>query len=272
MLGPTHCLRLGAAARLMAILLLVAIAVGRPIEAWPEQPAAGGQAVVSAVIDGDTVMLADGRQLRLAGIAAPKRPLDRPDDAPWPLADAARSALAALVLGKAVQLADGAAARDRYGRVVAQLRTAAGTWVEGELLRDGLARVCSTADDRTRVGEMLALEGEARAAGRGLWADPYYRIRSPDEAGDAVGSFQLVEGKAGRVTTIRGETYVDFGADWRSDFTVAIGAAARRLFAAAGLAPDSLAGRRIRVRGWLSSRYGPLIEATHPEQIELLPP
>ena len=53
---------------------------------------------------------------------------------------------------------------------------------------------------------------------------------------------------------------------------MAIGAPARRLFAAAGLAPDSLKGRRIRVRGWLRSRYGPLIEATHPEQIELLPP
>ena len=82
-----------------AILLLLALAVGRPMEAWPDQPAGGGQAVVSAVIDGDTVMLADGRQLRLAGIAAPKRPLDRADDSPWPLADAARSALAGLVLG-----------------------------------------------------------------------------------------------------------------------------------------------------------------------------
>ena len=153
-------------ARLPAMLLLLALAVGRPIEAWPDQPAGGGQAVVSAVIDGDTVMLADGRQLRLAGIAAPKRPLDRPDDSPWPLADAARSALATLVLGKTVQLADGIAS-DRYGRVVAQLRTEAGTWVEGELLRFGLARVCSAADDRARVGEMLALEGEAQAARRG---------------------------------------------------------------------------------------------------------
>ena len=257
--------------RLPAILLLLALVLGRPIEAWPDQPADGGQAVVSAVIDGDTVMLADGRQLRLAGIAAPKRPLDRPDDQPWPLADAARSALATLVLGKTVQLGAGGAGSDRYGRVVAQLRSADGTWVEGELLRSGLARVRSTADDRARVGEMLALEGEARAARRGLWADPYYRVRSADEAGDAIGSFQLVEGKARRVATIHGVTYVEFGADWHSDFTVSIAAPARRLLVAAGLAPDSLAGRRIRVRGWLRFRNGPLIEATHPEQIELLP-
>jgi micrococcal nuclease len=259
-------------ARLAAILVLLALVLGWPIAAWPDQSADGGQAVVSAVIDGDTVMLADGRQLRLAGIAAPKRPLDRPDEVPWPLADAARSALATLVLGKTVQLVERGVGSDRYGRVVAQLRTADGTWVEGELLRGGMARVGTTADDRARVGEMLALEGKARAAGQGLWADPYYRVRSADHAGDAIGSFQLVEGKVARVATIRGVTYVEFGADWRSDFTVAIDAAARRLFVAAGLAPDSLPGRRIRVRGWLGSRYGPLIEATHPEQIELLPP
>jgi endonuclease YncB( thermonuclease family) len=264
--------RVGGRARLPAVLVLLALVSGWPIAASPGQPADGGQAVVSAVIDGDTVTLADGRQLRLAGVAAPKRPLDRPDELPWPLADAARSALATLVLGKTVQLAASDAGSDRYGRVVAQLSTADGTWVEGELLRFGMARVCSTADDRARVGEMLALEGEARAAGRGLWADPYYRVRSADHAGDAIGSFQLVEGKAVRVATVRGMTYVEFGVDWRSDFTVAIGAPARRLFAKAGLAPDSLAGRRVRVRGWLRSRFGPLIEATHPEQIELLPP
>jgi hypothetical protein len=33
----------------------------------------------------------------------------------------------------------------------------------------------------------------------------------------------------------------------------------------------SLAGRRLRARGFLAWRGGPMIEATHPEQIELLP-
>jgi hypothetical protein len=134
------------------------------------------------------------------------------------------------------------------------------------------ARVFSVADNRALVGDMLTLEAEARAAGRGLWADPFYRVRSADDAAGAIDSFQLVEGRVGRVATVRGLTYVDFGADWRSDFTLTIDARARRLFVAAGLAPDSLAGHRVRVRGWLKSRNGPLIDVTHPEQIELLAP
>ena len=42
------------------------------------------------------------------------------------------------------------------------------------------------------------------------------------------------------------------------------------LFAAAGLAPEDYQGRRLRVRGWLKSLNGPMIVATHPEQLEIL--
>ena len=33
---------------------------------------------------------------------------------------------------------------------------------------------------------------------------------------------------------------------------------------------DSYEGGRVRVRGWLKSFNGPMIEVTHPEQIEIL--
>jgi hypothetical protein len=42
-------------------------------------------------------------------------------------------------------------------------------------------------------------------------------------------------------------------------------------FAAAGIDVRALAGRRLRARGFLAWRGGPIIDATHPEQIELLP-
>ena len=41
-------------------------------------------------------------------------------------------------------------------------------------------------------------------------------------------------------------------------------------FTAAGIDLTALAGKRLRVRGWVMWRNGPMIEATHPEQIELL--
>ena len=42
-------------------------------------------------------------------------------------------------------------------------------------------------------------------------------------------------------------------------------------FAAAGIDAKSLAGRRLLARGTLAWRNGPMIEASHPEQLELLP-
>jgi len=41
--------------------------------------------------------------------------------------------------------------------------------------------------------------------------------------------------------------------------------------AAPRIDPKVLAGKKLRVRGWVEWRNGPMIHATHAEQIELLP-
>jgi hypothetical protein len=61
---------------------------------------------------------------------------------------------------------------------------------------------------------------------------------------------------------------VNFGRRWTRDFSVIILRRNQRRFAAAGIEPKRLEGRRIRVRGWLEQRRGPVIEADAPEQIE----
>jgi len=63
--------------------------------------------------------------------------------------------------------------------------------------------------------------------------------------------------------------YVNFGRRWTRDFAVTILKRQRRDFAAAGFDPKELEGRRIRVRGWVEQRNGPMIQATVPEQIEI---
>lgn len=262
-----------AAAALLALCLAAGPAPGPPAAA-AELPAAlapGGSAEVIAVIDGDTLVLDDGREVRLVGLQAPKLPLGRPGFAAWPRAAEAKAALAGLTLGRRVRLAYGGRRGDRYGRVLAQLFDAeTGAWVQGALLAAGMARVYSFADNRALVAEMLALERAARAAGRGIWGDPFYAPRSAAAAGAHLGGFELVEGRVLEAAAVRGTVYLNFGADWRSDFTVAIRPAALETFAAAGVDPLAYAGRLIRVRGWLKSYNGPMIEATHPEQIEVL--
>src|SRR3546814_9669358 len=74
--------------------------------------------------------------------------------------------------------------------------TPEGVWVQGEMLRRGMARVYTFADNRALVAEMLALEREARAARRGIWGHPFYAVRRHDALDRHIGTFQLVEGRS----------------------------------------------------------------------------
>ena len=248
------------------VLLLV---VGAPAVANSLTVDGGGKVV--EIVDGDTLILEDGREVRLVGIQAPKLPLGRRNFKNWPLADISKSALLTLALYKTVTLSYGGRRVDRYNRQLAHLHDAAGTWIQGEILRRGMAGVYSFSDNRAQVAEMLALERKARVERLGIWRHRFYRIRSADAVHRDIGSFQLVEGSVRAVAVRRKYTYLNFGANWRMDFTIAVPARARRAFEAAGLALTSLEGRKVRVRGWIKSRNGPMIDASHPEQIEILP-
>ncbi len=225
---------------------------------------------VVEIIDGDTLVLADGRQVRLVGLQAPKLPLGRPGFKAWPLAEEAKAALARLSLGRSVTLGYGGRRIDRHGRVLAHLFDGAGVWIQGALIDLGMARVYSFADNRALVPALLAREAAARRSARGIWALRAYAVRDAAAIPERLSGFELVEGRVVEVATVRKRTYLNFGADWRSDFTVTIAPKTRRLFEAAGIDPQIYQGKWVRVRGWLKSYNGPLIEATHPEQIEVI--
>ncbi|RDD62308.1 thermonuclease family protein [Ferruginivarius sediminum] len=225
---------------------------------------------VVEIVDGDTLILADGREVRLVGLQAPKLPLGRPGFEAWPLSDEAKAALAEMTLDREVTPAYGGRRTDRHRRQLAHLFLEDGTWVQAEMLRKGLARVYSFADNRALVPRLLEFERAARAARRGIWDHPYYQVRTPWQVGEDVGSFQLVEGRVMSAAVVRGRAYLNFGRNWREDFTVTLTPKVRRLFEDEGIEPESYEGRVVRVRGWIESYNGPMIEATHPEQIEVL--
>lgn len=226
--------------------------------------------VAVSVVDGDTLVLDDGRQVRLVGIQAPKLPLGRRNFKTWPLADASKAALERLSLGKRLKLSYGGARIDRYDRALAHLHDAAGVWIQGAMLSAGMARVYSFADNRAVVAEMLTRERAARRSGLGIWSHRFYAIRTPQSVRRDIGSFQVVEGRVAKVAVLRKATYLNFGENWRDDFTITLTGGARRLFLKAGLDPVTLEGKTVRVRGWVKSYNGPMINASHPEQIEVL--
>ncbi len=258
-----------AAVAALALWLVAVEAAARSRGAPPPQPVREG--VAASIVDGDTLALESGVEVRLVGIQAPKLALGRRGFRTWPLAPEAKAALARLTLGKRLGLWYGGRKFDRHGRLLAHLSTPDGKWVQGALLGAGMARVYSFPDNRARVAEMLALERAARTARRGIWARRFYRILSPDALSRHIGTFQIVEGTVLAVAVVRRRAYLNFGQDWRTDFTVTI-SRGRLKWLWRGADPGKLyQGRRIRVRGWLKSFNGPMIDVTHPEQIELLP-
>jgi len=246
--------------------------------------------VVRDVVDGDTVILENGEAVRLVGIQAPTLSLGRSDVASQPLADAAREALADFALGRKIQLRFFGRQRDRHGRLLAHLFVngqdrggqdrggqdqggqdqSDGEWLQGKMLSRGLARVYSFTDNRARIALMLALERTARAEKRGIWAHPFYRVLDVDGVADHLNRFALVTGWVRKALVVKGRGYLNFGDDWRKDFTIAISPKARRVFEREGADISAYAGKRVRVRGWIKRFNGPMIEATHPEQIEIL--
>jgi endonuclease YncB( thermonuclease family) len=259
--------------RSFAFLLLV-LAVRAASAAEPPLPLGlepGGSGVVQSVIDGDSLTLADGRTVRMVGIQAPKLPKGRANFAEWPFAREAQAALSALVQGRSVMLHFGGTREDRYGRVLAQLARDDGLWVQGELIRRGLARVYTFPDNRAAAAEMLALEREARAERRGLWADAFFAIRDPEEAGRFTGDFELVEGKIVDGARTANAIFLNFGADWHAAFTLRLNGEALRLFRSDRLDPLALIGATVRVRGYVRRDRGrAVMDITHPEEIERL--
>lgn len=266
--------------RLLYPILLLALAFAAPVPAQGSDGlphdfaglAAGDSAVVREIVDGDTVILDDGRQVRLVGIQAPKLPLGRANFEKWPLADEAKEALADLVLGRRVTLGYGGQRQDRYGRELAHLFTDDGLWVQGSLLELGFARVYSFADNRSLVPRMLEAEVSARTTAMGIWRHPYYAVLDTAAAPDHTGRFSLVEGRVLKTAIVRGRAYLNFDEDYRTDFTITISSRDLKSFTASGIVPQDYAGHRVRVRGWLRWSNGPMIDVTHPEQIEVLKP
>jgi hypothetical protein len=213
-------------------------------------------------VDGRTVALADGREVRLAGIE---------------VADAGTAALRALIEGHDVALGRLGRETDRYGRAVAVVALKTGPLdiensVQRAMLAQGMARVSAHVGDIGCTKALREAEKPARAAGLGLWGDPHYLVRNAEDFAGILairGRFAVVEGKVLSVRESGGTIYVNFGRRWSEDFTVTVQKRNERSFTAAGLPLKKLAGRSVRVRGTIEERGGPWIEANAPEQIEM---
>jgi micrococcal nuclease len=251
----------------------------------------GPTRAVVAVLDGETLKLDDGAEVRLIGALSPRAPDVAQslggDSKFWEPEVTAKAALEKLVLGRSIELAYIGRRTDRYGRLLAHAfitlppppnqpgepSEAERIWVQAHLLGLGHARTYTLPTSTGCASQMLAHEALAREAGAGLWSHAAYQVRDANKPRDLArwrSTFQIVEGTVVRVVQSRGATLLTFGNDGTGDFVVVLKSSDRRDMPTAMAAVNELAGQRIRVRGWIERRTGPAIEIHHPSQIEIV--
>lgn len=284
----------------IACLCLVLAACGRPDMEGLEE---GEEGEVAEIADGDTLILDSGLRVTLTGVEAPF--------GDQPFAREARAGLERMALHRRVRLGYGGvrryAPRARAAETATDVAPAAATpateqdqpaetalaqvfvrteggrwvWLQQALVREGLVRVRTRAENFARADELLAAEMQARAAERGLWALGDYRVltaaQAEARAGDlpprcGQGPFWIVEGRVSSVAAEDTRVYINFGEDYRTDFTIGIYGDAVAAWRARGPAFEGYANQNVRVRGRVGNRGGPLMCADHPEQIEILTP
>ncbi|WP_321501106.1 hypothetical protein [Breoghania sp.] len=197
-------------------------------------------------------------------------------------------------------------APDRWGRVVSHVEVLSGesappssVWLQADLVRAGLVEVRPQGSHVGCAGALYKGETAARNAGRGLWRGTGPRLakqrrnasvsagsqaHDPDarrgskqgilSASDAhlsrqANAYRIVAGIVVSVGATSRTLYLNFGRDWSRDFTVTIPVDREVAFREAGRDPKALAGRYVRVRGWMREWNGAQIEVRHPDQIEV---
>ncbi len=233
---------------------------------WPVQAEEAQALTVAKIISGDEFWLSDGRDVHLQGIKAPAA--DTPE-----LEKQARDKLQELTKDRPLLLSNSVI--DRYGRSNAQVYVVSEshlkTGLQIEMLKAGLAFVYPPVGNEPDLADMQITEKQARLAKRGIWGnDAYADLPAVENEDIRYGEFAFVSGKVTKAERVKNKFYLNFGDDWRKDFTVAIAAHDLKFFRKQDIDPADYEGKTIRVRGWVMRDFGPMIEVTSPAQIEIV--
>ncbi|MFL9813412.1 thermonuclease family protein [Stutzerimonas sp. VN223-3] len=228
------------------------------------------QVVVAKVIDGDTLRLEDGRNVRLIGLNAPE--VGRKGRNAEPFAEAAKRRLQALISASDghVNLRLGQDAKDHYGRVLAHVFNERGENLEAALLAEGLGYFVAIAPNTLLASCHRGAERKARATGKGVWR------QSPIIAAERLrrGGFAVVKARVDRLEKNRGGIWLEL----KGSMVLKIPYRAAAAFTEYSL--SDLPGREIEARGWVIDRKGRadlsrqarwMLQVDHPSMLAPLP-
>ncbi|MFI4967966.1 MAG: thermonuclease family protein [Gammaproteobacteria bacterium] len=246
----------------VSLAIVPALLSAAPVcPAAPDTPTTG----IRRVIDGDTLVLADGRHVRFIGINAMELGHDGAMDQPY--AAAARDELKKLIKqhGGLIRLEAGSEAYDEHGRSLAYVFSSDGEDLGLDLIKAGLAAVIAVPPDVTRLECYADAEDAARTGHLGIWSAGSSLLVEAADAQPVAGGFLIVTGIVTETSQVRA------GVRLTLDHHLRLWVPTDDLQRFASN-PVGLKGRKVLVRGWVRDYKGsPELDVHAPAALFALP-
>ncbi len=142
-------------------------------------------------------------------------------------------------------------------------------WAQGVLVEEGLMRSLASVSNHNMTELLLKREVKARTDKKGLWETAKWDVKTPDTVMPYVGTIQVVEGVVNTTASKGNLIFLNFGIDWKEDFTIVIESDVRRALNKDGVNPLGLSGQLVQVRGYVEDRYGPSITLSAGENLQI---
>ena len=217
---------------------------------------------VRKVYDGDTLLLTDGRKIRLLGINTPE--IEHSNQATQAGGDAARKWLTQQLLGTKIRLEFDQVKRDKYKRHLAHIFTKENVHINRELVRLGFASTSVFPPNLKYVAELLVAEQAAEAKHLGIWEYGDYQTKLTSELSKKnKRGWQRIVGHVTEIKNTRKSSYLKL----THNFDVRIKKEHRQYFDELEL----LKGKKLEIRGWVHKyKNGFSMLVKHPSAIRIL--
>lgn len=215
---------------------------------------------VKKVFDGDTVVLEDGRKVRLLGINTPE--VRHRNEEAQAGGDEAKRWLVDRLQNSKVRLETDTEKTDKYARTLAHLFTEDNAHINLQLVAAGLATVSIYPPNLLYVKDLIEAQDQVEQARLGIWQRAEYAVVPVSSLADQrhAGWMRLV-GKIINIRSSRKYSYLAFS----DQFEARIERKWLSLF------PDmnSYLGQTVEIRGWLNkNRNGFSMLIRHPSAIK----
>ncbi|MEM7616854.1 MAG: thermonuclease family protein [Pseudomonadota bacterium] len=149
-------------------------------------------------------------------------------------------------------------------------------WLQQELITKGYALFYGYSNFYNYYPALQTVEKESKAQIYGMWQSDRMTVINANNVDNynsnySNNKFQLFEGIITNISKNGNVTFINFGNDWKNDFTVMINAANKKYLKEYFLFDfNQLKGRKVKIRGWVENYNGPMIKLSVPGQLQIL--